>query len=229
MNREIIIRNIPLAGVFAFAIASVWSLYQMFNNHALHPTWLYWIPAALVEVVTAWLVYQVVESVRQITRTHISNQDRKFNKVLAIICIALALPTLIVSGAANFYEFRGSYLLAPIFPISCVACAVATAIPHIKVRNIDARLEQEREAVRREREKTRKVKEEIEQQKAEVVRLKAQLAQKRAMSEPSREAFDEVCASLNGGKPENARGVNKLLNDYGYYAVPSSTARTWVK
>jgi len=36
-----IARNVPLAGIFAFALASVWSLFQMFNDNALHPTPLY--------------------------------------------------------------------------------------------------------------------------------------------------------------------------------------------
>lgn len=147
MKRETIINinNIPIAGVFAFAVASVWSLFQMFNNNALHPTLLYWIPAFLIEIVTAWLVYQTVESIRLVTRSNISKQDRRFNMILAIVCAILAAPTLMMSFSANHYEFQGHAGLARIFPIGCVACAVATAIPHIKTRNVDERLMQERE------------------------------------------------------------------------------------
>lgn len=222
-------RNVPLVGIFAFALASVWSLFQMFNDNALHPTPLYWIPAGLVEVVTAWLVYQAVESLRIITDTKSPKRDRRFHAIVAGTCVVLAMPTLAVSYTANRYEFQGDAGLASLFPISCVACAVASAIPHVKARTVDARLEQKREALRKEREKTRAAKAEIEQYKAEVVRLNAEFAQKRAMSEPSREVFNEICTDGNGNAPGDARAVNKLLNDSGFYSVPDSTARSWAR
>lgn len=152
---ETIIRNIPLTGIFAFALASVWSLYQMFYNNALHPTWLYMIPACLVELVTAWLVYQAVGSVRVTTDTKALKRDKAFHRKVMVWCILLALPTLYVSGAANYYEFQEHFGLALLFPASSVACAVALAIPHAKQRQADERLAEERDKHAKELEKLR--------------------------------------------------------------------------
>lgn len=207
---ETIVRNIsiPLLGIFAFALASVWSLYQMFNNNALHPTPLYWIPAGLVEIVTAWLVYQVVESVRLVTRSkgQITDQDRRFNWILVIGCIILAAPTLWVSYAANRYEFQGSASLALLFPVSCVACAVATAIPHIKTRKDDERLAKERESHAETRAKLREA------------------LRSREFVKPSRADFDQVRAGLNG--KDTPLAVNVALVQAGFLPISEGTIRS---
>jgi len=200
------VRNIPLGGVFAFALASIWSLFQMFNNRALHPTLLYWIPAGLVEIVTAWLTYQAVESVRKITRSNISKQERRFNIVLASVCGALALPTLIVSVAANRYEFQGDYGLALLFPISCVACAVATAIPRIKTHQVDERLAKERDAHAETRAKLRDA------------------SRKHELIKASRADFDRVHAGLNG--KDTPLAMNIALVQAGFLPISEGTIRS---
>ena len=218
MKRQKLVALLPTLGIFAFALASVWSLYQLFNNSALHPTALYWIPAALVELVTAWLAFQSVEAARQITRSNISKQDKKFAKLIFCLCISLAVPTFIVSFSANFYEFRGSIGLASLFPISCIACAVASAIPHIKTQAADTKVVEERDKAQRLRETVQV----LEQRCAE-------LEQSRTMKEAGPDDYVRICAGLNGNKPTKAREVNRLLQDNGYYALADSTAKSWVK
>ena len=64
----------------------------------------------------------------------------------------------------------------------------------------------------------------------EVVQLRAkvrELEKGRTMKEPTRADYLELCAGLNGNMPTNARSVNKLLQDHGYYARPDATARSW--
>jgi len=75
----------------------------------------------------------------------------------------------------------------------------------------------------------RQLRAELKEAGAKIAQLREIVEQAHAMAEPSRPIFEEICASLNGNRPQNAQEVNKLLNDHGYYAVPSSTARTWVK
>jgi hypothetical protein len=258
-----ITKRLPIVGVFAFALASVWSLYQMFNDRALHPTPLYWIPSALVEIVTAWLVYQTVESVRKITRSNISKQDRRFYWVLFALCLVLASPTLWVSFIANRFEFQGDIGLALLFPVACVACAVASAIPTSKTRQIDERVQiarDEAKALRKQRNEARdenkvlrgqvqsvdRLHEEISEahRLADVARADAremlnkargyraeiaELERGRAFAEPSNEIYQAICANLNGNRPTNAQGVNRLLVENGYWPVAGSTARSWVE
>jgi hypothetical protein len=54
-----------------------------------------------------------------------------------------------------------------------------------------------------------------------------ELAQRRALKDPTRADYDELCAGINGNAPTDARGVNRLLQDNGYYARPDATARSW--
>lgn len=203
------IAHLPTVGIFAFALASVWSLFQLFNNSALHPTPLYWIPAALVELVTAWLAYQAVEAVRKVTRSNISKQDRRFARIIFVLCVVLSIPTLAVSFTANRYEFQGNVGLSLLFPVSCIACAVASAIPHIKAQVVSG--------------KVAGLRNENNDLRAQVRKLE----QLRAMREPTRADYDELCAGLNGNTPQDARSVNRLLQDNGYYARPDATARSW--
>lgn len=208
--------HLPTIGIFAFALASVWSLFQLFNNSALHPTLLYWIPAALVEFVTAWLAYQAVEAARKVTRSNISEQDRRFARIIFILCVALSIPTLAVSFSANRYEFQGSVGLALLFPASCIACAVASAIPHIKEQVVDSKVADEREKTQKWRNRAR----ELEQRCAE-------LEQSRTMKEAEYADYERLVAGMNGNAPGDARAVNKLLQDNGFYARPDATARSW--
>ena len=193
-------------------------------TEALHPTPLYWIPATLVEFVTAWLAYQAVEAAQKITRSNISKQDKRFAKLIFGMCVALATPTLVVSFAANRYEFRGHFGLALLFPASCIACAVASAIPHIKEQAVSSKVADERKETQKWRDNARK----LGQRCTELEQRCSELAQARAMKKADAAIYREICAGMNGDAPANAKEVNRLLNDCGYYAVSDSTARSWV-
>ena len=231
MKPSRITTQLPTLGIFAFALASVWSLYQLFNNSALHPTPLYWIPAALVELVTAWLAFQAVESLRIVTDTKALKRDKAFHKFVVIGCVVLSSPTLGVSFVANRYEFRGHIGLALLFPVSCIACAVASAIPHIKSAAVDVKVERVREDVQKWRDRAQELEQRcamIEQRCAELEQELTAAKQPRAMTVPDSTDYERICAGMNGNTPSNAREVNMVLNDAGYYAVADSTARSWV-
>jgi len=68
---------------------------------------------------------------------------------------------------------------------------------------------------------------ELRKQNRELRQQNRELAQARAMKEPARADYEKICASLNGNTPTNAREVNKLLQDHGFYARPDSTALSW--
>ena len=127
--------SLPDLGIFAFALASTWALYQLFNNSARHPTILYIAPAALVEIVTAWLMKNATSAAYQFTRSRITKQDRRFHLIILSACLVLAAPTIVASTLANGYEFNGSVWLALLFPAASVGCAVGGAIPRTIARH----------------------------------------------------------------------------------------------
>jgi hypothetical protein len=43
-----LVSHLPVFGVVAFSLSSVWSLYHLFVGNARHPTGLFWAPATLV-------------------------------------------------------------------------------------------------------------------------------------------------------------------------------------
>ena len=205
--------SIPLVGIVAFALASVWSLFQLFYTSALHPTLLYWLPAVLVEFVTAWLVYQAIESLRVALDTKATKRDRRFHLVLFALCAVLSAPTLAVSFSANRFEFQNHVGLALLFPVSCVACAVATAIPHVKARQVDERLKATRDELRTEREMHKET------------RDKLQEAQKpRVLVEPSPADFERVREGLNGN--HSAWQFNIALTRAGFLPMSEGTIRS---
>jgi hypothetical protein len=121
-------RHLPAGGIVAFSLCSTHSVYQSLTANAQHPTALFWLPAVLVELVTAWIVHQVVRQVRQVTRSNISKQDRRFYTIMLIAFVILAIPTLGVSVWANAVEFS-NVLLGLLFPVASMACAVGAALP----------------------------------------------------------------------------------------------------
>jgi len=121
--------DLPTLGIFAFALASTWSLYQFFNNHAIHPTWLYWIPAVLVEIVNAWLTQQAVGALYIVTRSNAQKQDKRFYGIVALISGVLCIPTFVASVQANLFEFGGEFWLALLFPVAVIGCAIGAQIP----------------------------------------------------------------------------------------------------
>jgi len=118
----------PVLGILAFSAASINSVANLFLERAVHPTPVLWYSAALVEMCTAWLVYQVVDVGRKLTRSRISKEDRRFYSGMFVGFLLLTLPSLILSVAANTLEF-GVLGLGVIFPVLSVACAVGLALP----------------------------------------------------------------------------------------------------
>ena len=121
--------RLPLAGIVAFSGCSVNALANLFIENARHDTWLFWAAAALVELTTAWLVWSSVETLRKVTKSNITKQDRKFYSIILALFVALAIPSLGLSIVANAHEFDGDPLLSCIFPLLSVACAVGAALP----------------------------------------------------------------------------------------------------
>ena len=109
----------------------------------------------LVELVTAWTVYQVVEQVRRLTRSNVSKQDRRFYSITTGAFVVVALPTLGASVWANTLEFN-SILLGLLFPVASVGCAVGVALPSTVERYCNQR---ERECEKAQQERKAKAKE----------------------------------------------------------------------
>ena len=121
---------LPVAGILAFALCSTWSVFNLLNTHAAHPTALYWLPAVLVEIITAWTVAQVVAQVRELTKSKLSKQDRRFYAIITGAFVLVAAPLIGLSAWANTVEF-GNKFLGIIFPISCIGCAIGAALPGV--------------------------------------------------------------------------------------------------
>lgn len=143
--------NLPTLGIFAFSLCSTWSLYHLFRGNALHPTPLYWLPSVLIELVTAWLVYQVVDLARKLTVSNTSKQDKRFYTVVLVLCAALVIPTLLTSVWANAREFGGNLALGIIMPVCAIACAVGMALPQATARYEQARANERQERARERR------------------------------------------------------------------------------
>jgi len=144
------LKRLPIAGIVGFSLCSTWSLYQLFTIKAAHPTVLYWLPAFLVEIVTAWAVAQAVGGVRQLTRSNISKQDRRFFLIVTAAFALVALPLLSLSVWANTLEFSNVFL-GSAFPLASITCAIGAAVPEVV-----ARFEQAAERERQETQEARK-------------------------------------------------------------------------
>src|SRR5512139_192805 len=126
--------RLPAAGIVAFSGCSVNALAGLLLERASHPTPMLWFAAALVELTTAWLVYQVVEQVRKVTKSNISKQDRRFYVLVLAAFALLAAPSLSLSVWANALEF-GNLALGFVFPLLSVGCAVGLALPDAVTRH----------------------------------------------------------------------------------------------
>ena len=147
-------RLLPIAGIVAFSLCSVNSVAHLFLDAARYPTATLWLSAALVELVTAWLVFQAVQTARQVTKSRISKQDRRFYGGALITFLVLSVPSLGLSVAANTREF-GSLLLGVQFPLLSVGCAVGAAVPDAVARFEQARASERQEAAKERKERAR--------------------------------------------------------------------------
>jgi len=157
----------PALGIAAFSAASINSVANLFLGRAVHPTQVLWASAALVELCTAWLVYQVVDVGRKLTRSNISKQDKRFYAGVVVVFFILSLFPLGLSIAANTLEF-GNPGLGVIFPVLSVACAIGLALP-----DTIARHERDR-AVERETAKAEKAERETERLRLQIKEAEAQ-------------------------------------------------------
>ncbi len=173
--------RLPAIGIVAFSACSVNSLANLFLGSAEHPTPMLWVASALVELTTAWVVYQVVENARKVTKSNISRQDRRFYSLVLGAFLLLALPPLGLSVYANALEF-GSVWMGIVFPLLSVACAVGYAMPDAvgRFEQRKATDRQEAESKRRERAKAKQKAAEAE---AEQRRIEAEIRQKEAEAE----------------------------------------------
>lgn len=249
--------RIPQIGILAFALASTYALVNLFNEKALHPSPIYWIPASLVEIITAWMVYQLIEKIRLATlslggKKGTSKQDRRFNLILIGFLIILTIPTLGASIAANAFEFQaeallsGETLLSLLFPFSCIGCAIGAILPQIEDRRIDERLEAQKEETRKANAQVKRMEEflkaageeaiEIQERhqaalsimEAEINQLNDHLSAPIKLQEPKREDLIEILQGMNGqGDGISIPDLNRELIKAGFWTISESTLRGW--
>jgi len=123
--------DLPTLGILAFSLCSVNSIFHLLAGNALHPSPVLYFPAVLVELVTAWAVWQIVEQGRHITMSRISKQDKLFRLGILGAFVVVALPLIGTSVWGNTVEFGGNLALGALFPISSIGCAVGAALPQI--------------------------------------------------------------------------------------------------
>ena len=132
--KQKLIEGLPVAGIIAFSGCSVKALYHWMHGWSKNPHWWYWVAALLVEGATAWLVWSMVDTIRTLTRSRLSKQDKRFYRIILLLFVSLSVPSLTASVVANFVEFRGNPLLAVLFPVLAVASAVGTGLPDVVKR-----------------------------------------------------------------------------------------------
>ena len=197
-------KRLPVGGIVAFSLCSTWSLYYLFSGRAAHPTPLYWLPAVLVELVTAWVVAQIVGQARQLTKSNLSKQDRRFFFIILIAFVLVALPLVSVSVWANTLEFS-SLVLGALFPVASIGCAVGAALP-IVVAKFDERKAKER----KERAEARK-------ETAKVAAKEAKRAQKMENLGKSAEIFALMQAEPGLSHAEMAERLGKTRQTVSYH------------
>lgn len=183
-------RHLPIAGIVAFSLCSTTSIYHLLASHALNPSPVLWLPAVLVELVTAWAVYQIVEQARQVTKSNISKQDKRFYSGILGAFGAVALPMLGTSVWANSVEFQ-SIILGALFPIASVACAVGAALPDAtqKYSQAKANERQSNAKEREERAKERQAKAKESQEQANREQARRQMLANLGKSAPVYELY----------------------------------------
>jgi DNA-binding transcriptional ArsR family regulator len=166
-------RILPIVGIVAFSLCSTYSLFHLLVAYAKDDTPLFWIPAIAIELFTAWAVYNVVEQARQVTRSNISKQDRRFYGLVLALFLIVAVPTLAASVVANTLEFGGSILLGLLFPMTSVGCAIGAALPDT-VSRYDSQRQAEASKAQAERKRAQ------EERKAEASRIQAEAREAQA-------------------------------------------------
>ena len=184
--------RLPLAGVVTFAMGSVHSLRQMFGAWAQHDNpWLFWPLAAAIELTTAIIVWQLVGTLRVVTKTHQTDENRRFYGILAGVLGVLALPSLATSVIANYVEFGGNYGLALLCPVMAVACAVMAAIPEA-----ENRFQEMKEAERKRAETKRKERAAAKEAKRQAAEARRQQQEMEAEAGRKRQEMERQAAEI---------------------------------
>jgi hypothetical protein len=132
--KQRILEGLPIAGIIAFSGCSVNALAHWMLDWSRSKTPWYWVAALLVEGCTAWLVWSIVDTARTLTKSRISKQDKRFYKIILLLFVALAIPSISASVVANYVEFQGNPLLSVLFPVLTVASAVGAGLPDVVKR-----------------------------------------------------------------------------------------------
>jgi len=178
--------RLPLAGVVAFAMGSVHSLRQMFGAWAQHDNpWLFWPLAAAIELTTAIIVWKLVETLRVVTKSNQTKENRRFYGILVGVLGVLALPSLATSVVANYIEFNGNYGLALLCPVMAVACAVMAAVPEA-----ENRFQEMKEAERKRAETKRKERAAAKERKQQEAEARRQQQEMEAEAERKRQEME---------------------------------------
>lgn len=217
-------KELPNLGVYAFALGSTWALFNLFQMSAIHQSPIYWIPAAIVEIVNAWTCRKALAALRHVTYSvgkNITKQDKKFYSFILVFYIVLLLPTVIVSVVANTIEFDGNVLLGMLFPFSSIVCAIGSELYEITDEHVK----------RESRTASSEHAEEVARLRSDIKRLQAELNKHHAMEEPTSSDFERVFHDLrvkrNGsGANITPYELNIALNRAGFHAIPEGTARS---
>jgi flagellar biosynthesis GTPase FlhF len=190
--------RLPLAGVVTFAMGSVHSLRQMFGAWAQHDNaWLFWPLAAAIELTTAIIVWQLVGTLRVVTKSNQTKENRHFYGILAGILGVLALPSLATSVVANYIEFSGNYGLALLCPVMAVACAVMAAVPEAESRFLEMKETERKRAETRRKEKATEKERKRQQAEARRQQQEMEAEAERKRQEMERQA-EEIRRQLFG-------------------------------
>jgi DNA-binding transcriptional ArsR family regulator len=205
-------RFLPVGGIVAFSLCSVTSIYHLLAERARNPSSVLWLPSVLIELVTAWVVTQVVEQGRRVTRSNISKQDRRFYAGVLAAFISVALPLLATSVWANAVEFQ-SVALGALFPIGSIGCAVGAALPEVTERYRQTR-QAERQAKARQRQaKARQKEAEARQAEAERTQRRRQKMDELGKSAPVLELY-RANPMLNQAEAAEELGISRQTVGY---------------
>lgn len=133
-----------------FAMGSVHSLRLLLGLWARHDSELLWLLAIAIELLTAFMIWRIVEIARIVTKSHQLKENRKFYGGLLVTLIVLLLPSLFSSIWANYVEFNGNPVLSVLWPGMAVACAILSGIPHAeRVFKAEKQVEKEERAAKK--------------------------------------------------------------------------------
>jgi predicted transcriptional regulator/uncharacterized membrane protein len=215
--------KLPVVGIVAFSGCSVNALANLFLERAKHPVWWLWPASALIELITAWLVYHAVDGFRKVTRSRLAKQDRRFYTGILVVFLGLTLFFLSLSVYANSLEFD-NLGFGFVFPLASVSCAVGAALPDAVARYEKGRADEKAESAkqRKEREEEKQREEELgqidRQRQAEQAAKLAELQQTVAsLGETARQILGAIAADDQQSHADIAQAVGIKRQSVSYH------------